>query len=816
MPPKPDLSFVGLDDSVYKFKISETITSLAKDEKDALKTSTACVGKPKEDRSSAPLIEDWETDSDDDNRMAKKSVLPTNVGKGTGHRESRPVWNNVQRINHQNKFAPIAIFISTPQLDKEDLEKIDQDDLEEIDLKWQVVMLSMRVKIFYKKTRRKLEFNGIEAVGFDKNKVLRRLGIIFTSVYAAKVYKAGKRLLYVKRNKAISLEKDSLDDEKDTRSSHEYLNDLEEEYQARALLAKSKRFFKKGTQSFSQHKPELRPTKDFEAKYNKVKAKLGLLSSSDLASKVKVLTTLAEENDAINKEGTRNGEWVKISMRKHVNTKILKENKILRTELKELTTITETWLNIFNKVNQCISERIPTQKKRILGVDQLTEDPSSFGQKDLVFVKSSDDDTKVSILGVERPWLSKAKGFILPNHDTGRIFPTELQRNTTDPLVAVNDSSATEYDSMNESSACSTPLPPLKKLDGVEPISGPKTIKSILRLKSTFKAETLKGVTINEPSSTPAKGNKSSSTSKVNSAPAGILKSVKIKDDPPLAIDKPCSSCEKGEHHKASFKTKPTSSIKKCLYLLHMDLFRPVTPRSINHEKYTLVIVDEYLRNNILVNFCDEKRISQNFSSPYTLEQNDVAKRKNKTLIEAARTMLSGFVFSKQYWTEAVATTCYTQNRSTIVERHLKNPYEIFFDNINIAENERYPPDEYLHPYEHSQMYQTNNNDVSFIEPYECHEPVVLETKVSSYQTDQNDHKDQNDQSSSLAKDKSPSHPSPPTPVVGEMHKEAHQVAGGPTSLGATSEEGAHPQLSSDSTAEADSGLSALNDSIHA
>ncbi|GJW33370.1 hypothetical protein Tco_0053402 [Tanacetum coccineum] len=50
---------------------------------------------------------------------------------------------------------------------------------------------------------------------------------------------------------------------------------------------------------------------------------------------------------------------------------------------------------------------------------------------------------------------------------------------------------------------------------------------------------------------------------------------------------------------------------------------------------------------------------------------------------------------------------------------------------------------------------------------------------------------------SSLAKDKSLSHPSPPTPVVGEMHKEAQQAAGGPTSLGATSGEGAHPQLSS-------------------
>ncbi|GKG31243.1 hypothetical protein Tco_0423731, partial [Tanacetum coccineum] len=44
---------------------------------------------------------------------------------------------------------------------------------------------------------------------------------------------------------------DSPDDEEDTRRSHEYLNDLKEEYQARALLAKSKRFFKKGTQRFS-------------------------------------------------------------------------------------------------------------------------------------------------------------------------------------------------------------------------------------------------------------------------------------------------------------------------------------------------------------------------------------------------------------------------------------------------------------------------------------------------------------------------------------------------------------------------------------
>nr|GEZ44261.1 ribonuclease H-like domain-containing protein [Tanacetum cinerariifolium] len=78
MPPKPDLSFAGLDDSIYKFKISETVTSLAKDEKDAPETSTACVEKPKEDRSSAPLIDDRETDSDNDSVFTPEPI-PTKI-----------------------------------------------------------------------------------------------------------------------------------------------------------------------------------------------------------------------------------------------------------------------------------------------------------------------------------------------------------------------------------------------------------------------------------------------------------------------------------------------------------------------------------------------------------------------------------------------------------------------------------------------------------------------------------------------------------------------------------------------------------------
>ncbi|GKA90714.1 hypothetical protein Tco_0812584 [Tanacetum coccineum] len=55
MPSRPDLSFVGLDNSVYKTKVSETKTSI-------FKTSKDIVGKPKTVRPSAPIIEDWDTD----------------------------------------------------------------------------------------------------------------------------------------------------------------------------------------------------------------------------------------------------------------------------------------------------------------------------------------------------------------------------------------------------------------------------------------------------------------------------------------------------------------------------------------------------------------------------------------------------------------------------------------------------------------------------------------------------------------------------------------------------------------------------------
>ncbi|GKF34654.1 hypothetical protein Tco_0107854, partial [Tanacetum coccineum] len=102
---RPDLSFAGLDDSVYKTKVSETKTSTSKTSKDI-------VEKPKTVRLSAPIIEEWDTNSDNE-----KPVL-NNKGRVTGQRDIIPVWNNAQRVNPQNKlthphpkknFVPIAV-----------------------------------------------------------------------------------------------------------------------------------------------------------------------------------------------------------------------------------------------------------------------------------------------------------------------------------------------------------------------------------------------------------------------------------------------------------------------------------------------------------------------------------------------------------------------------------------------------------------------------------------------------------------------------------------------------------------------------------
>ncbi|GJU40820.1 retrovirus-related pol polyprotein from transposon TNT 1-94 [Tanacetum coccineum] len=197
--------------------------------------------------------------------------------------------------------------------------------------------------------------------------------------------------------------------------------------------------------------------------------------------------------------------------------------------------------------------------------------------------------------------------------------------------------------------------------------------------------------------------------------------------------DQLCSSCEVSKAKQSSFKSKTVPSSKGRLNLLHMDLCGPMRVASINGKKYILVIVDDYSRytwtlflrskdetlevlkdflmmiqrnlqalvifvrtdrgieflNKTLNAFFKEEGIEHQTSTPRTPEQNGVVERRNRTLVEAARTMLSASKLPLFFWAEAIATACYTQNRSIIIPTHEKTAYHII--------NDRKPSIKHLH-----------------------------------------------------------------------------------------------------------------------
>ncbi|GJV30352.1 putative ribonuclease H-like domain-containing protein [Tanacetum coccineum] len=82
-------------------------------------------------------------------------------------------------------------------------------------------------------------------------------------------------------------------------------------------------------------------------------------------------------------------------------------------------------------------------------------------------------------------------------------------------------------------------------------------------------------------------------------------------------------------------------------------------------------------KNSNLIELCGSKGIRRDYSNARTPQQNGVAERKNRTLIEAARTMLADSKLPTMFWTEAVSTACYVLNRVLVTKPHNKTPYEL-------------------------------------------------------------------------------------------------------------------------------------------
>ncbi|GJU98603.1 putative ribonuclease H-like domain-containing protein [Tanacetum coccineum] len=186
----------------------------------------------------------------------------------------------------------------------------------------------------------------------------------------------------------------------------------------------------------------------------------------------------------------------------------------------------------------------------------------------------------------------------------------------------------------------------------------------------------------------------------------------------------------------------PPSEQNQPLQLLHMDLFRPTSVRSLNHKTYCLVITDDFNRfswvfflrtkdetsgilkdfirqienqlnqkvktirydngiefkNRDFIEFCGSKGINREYSNARTPQENGVAERKNRIFIEAARTMLADSFLPNTFWAEAVSTACYVFNRVLVTKPQNKTPYELITGKIPI---------------------------ISYIRPFGCHVTIL-------------------------------------------------------------------------------------------
>jgi transposase InsO family protein len=164
--------------------------------------------------------------------------------------------------------------------------------------------------------------------------------------------------------------------------------------------------------------------------------------------------------------------------------------------------------------------------------------------------------------------------------------------------------------------------------------------------------------------------------------------------------DRVCSACQAGKQVGAHHPHKNIMTTDMPLELLHMDLFGTIAYISIAGSKYYLVIVDDYSRftwvfflqeksqtqetlkgflrqaqnkfglrikkirsdngtefkNSQIEGFLEEEGIKHEFSSPYTPQQNGVVERKNRTLLDMARTMLDEYKTPDRFWAEAINT----------------------------------------------------------------------------------------------------------------------------------------------------------------
>jgi len=204
---------------------------------------------------------------------------------------------------------------------------------------------------------------------------------------------------------------------------------------------------------------------------------------------------------------------------------------------------------------------------------------------------------------------------------------------------------------------------------------------------------------------------------------AELVKKKMVQGLPTVELEKKfCEDCVLGKHLRTSFPRTTEYRAKEQLRLIHTDICEPITPESFNGKRYFISFIDDFSRKTWvyflkekfevfqvfkrfkamveketdmpikyvrsdrggkfisfeLMKYCEEQGIRRFLTTSYSPQQNGVAERKNRTILDMVRTMLKSKNVPKELWAEVVQCAIYVQNRCPHAKLNKKTPQEVW------------------------------------------------------------------------------------------------------------------------------------------
>nr|GEU55661.1 hypothetical protein [Tanacetum cinerariifolium] len=553
------------------------------------------------------------------------------------------IWRNKVDLEEQS----LDDFQSTsPQLDNEDLKEIDVDDLEEMDLRWQMAMLTMRARRFLHKTCRNLGANRPTSIGFDMSKVecyhYHKNGYFARECMSPKDSRRNGAVEPQRRTVPVETSKsNALVSQSDGVGSYDWSYQAEDEPANYALMA----FSSSSSSSDNEHvetsisaatpKPASPKSASSGKRRNRkacfvCKSLDHLIKDCDFHAKNMAQPT--PRNHAHRSHHKQYAPLTHTNPQKHmVPVVVLTQSKPVSITAVRPVSAIEPKIKVTRPRH---ANTIVTKSKSPIR-RHIAHSPSP---------KTSNSPPRVTVVKalVGNPQHAlKDKGVI----DNG------CSRHMTGNMFYLSD-----FEELNGGYVAFGGNPKGGKITGKGKI---KTCK--LDFDDVYFVKELKFNLF----SVSQMCDKKNSVLFTDTECLVLSPDFKLPDDSQVLLRVP----RENNMYNVNLKNIVPSGDLTCLFTkVTIDESNLWHRRSDNGTEF---------KNHDLNQFCGMNGIKREFSVPRTHQQNGIAEKKNRTLIEATRTMLADSLLPIPFWAEAVNTTCYVQNRVLVTKPHNKTPYEL-------------------------------------------------------------------------------------------------------------------------------------------